>query len=299
MDREYFKYTGPGRFDKAINTLLGMLEGITMDLKISQTENELLSGWLDQNREFRHRHPLNQLVPTVELAISDGYLDENEHADLVWLCRKLQSTEYYNTITADIQSLHGVLAGIIADGRISEEELEGLSNWIADHEHLQGCWPYDEAHSLTTSILADHKIDDLEQQKLKTFFSEFVSASGDQSINKSLIAEAGSIKGLCAVCPSITFENSVFCFTGESPKCSRKELARIVELLKGQYSNNVTTLLNYLVIGAFSNPCWSYACYGRKVEKAVQLRKQGCNILIVHENDFVDAVLDSGITVPW
>lgn len=31
---------------------------------------------------------------------------------------------------------------------------------------------------------------------------------------------------------------------------------------------------------------WAFSCYGRKVEKAVQLRKDGSQVIIVHENDF-------------
>jgi hypothetical protein len=37
-------------------------------------------------------------------------------------------------------------------------------------------------------------------------------------------------------------------------------------------SKSVVRGLNYLVIGADGNPCWTYACYGRKVEAAVILR---------------------------
>jgi len=32
--------------------------------------------------------------------------------------------------------------------------------------------------------------------------------------------------------------------------------------------------------------------YGRKVEKAIQLRKEGHKIILVHENDFWDAIED-------
>ena len=52
--------------------------------------------------------------------------------------------------------------------------------------------------------------------------------------------------------------------------------------------------VDYLVIGADGNPCWAFACYGRKVEKAVELRKSGVRIMIIHESDFHDAVLDAG-----
>ena len=48
----------------------------------------------------------------------------------------------------------------------------------------------------------------------------------------------------------------------------------------------------FLVISAKGNPCWAFSCYGRKVEKAVKLRKKGHAIVIVHESDFWDAVED-------
>jgi hypothetical protein len=50
--------------------------------------------------------------------------------------------------------------------------------------------------------------------------------------------------------------------------------------------NSVSRKTNYLIVGDDGNPCWAFACYGRKVEKAINLRKQGTQIIIVHENDF-------------
>jgi hypothetical protein len=48
--------------------------------------------------------------------------------------------------------------------------------------------------------------------------------------------------------------------------------------------------LDYMVFGTAGNPCWAYACYGRKVEQAVALRKEGYRLMIVH--DFRDALAD-------
>ncbi len=50
--------------------------------------------------------------------------------------------------------------------------------------------------------------------------------------------------------------------------------------------------MNHLVVGGDGNPCCSYACYGRKVEKAIELRKTGAEIVIVHEFDLHDAIED-------
>jgi hypothetical protein len=41
---EYSKYMNRARLDKAVNTLLGILQGMAMDLKISGSEVALLSN---------------------------------------------------------------------------------------------------------------------------------------------------------------------------------------------------------------------------------------------------------------
>ncbi len=94
------------------------------------------------------------------------------------------------------------------------------------------------------------------------------------------------------MCPEIEFSGATFCFTGAFSKYTRKELAATVERLGGNFSPNITKGVRYLIIGANGNPCWAYACYGRKVEKAIELRKSGARMLLVHENDFQDAVAD-------
>jgi len=290
---EYFAYMGRARLDKAINTLLGILQGITIDLRINDKEVDLITNWINENSEFKDRHPINEIMPALESSIADGYLDEEERLDLLWICEKLQSNEYYDRATSDMQVLHGLLAGIVADGYISDQEIHGLSEWILDHSNLLCNWPYDEVSSLLTGILSDGKIDDAERRLLQSFFSEFVGKQGSPSINNSLKFEGAAITGLCAVCPEISFPNSIFCFTGSSPKYTRSEFAKIVEGLNGWFSKSLTQEVDYLVIGAQANPCWAYACYGRKVEKAVELRKQGFKLLLVHENDFLDAVADA------
>jgi NAD-dependent DNA ligase len=90
----------------------------------------------------------------------------------------------------------------------------------------------------------------------------------------------------------VVFQGKVFGFTGASTKYSRKEFEEIVQALGGIVARSVSKKLDYLIIGADGNPCWAYACYGRKVEMAVALRKAGARILLVHENDFHDAVAD-------
>jgi hypothetical protein len=289
---EYLKYMGRARLDKAVNTLLGILQGISFDSRIDGKEISLLDQWLRENSEFRNCHPFTELIPVLEESLLDECLEKEEYLDLLWICEKLRSTEYYGATTADIQILHGILGGIISDGIITEPELKGLSAWISDHEYLAGCWPYDEIGSLVLGVLADKKIDEQEQRLLNDFFGEFIP--GLAPVPAGYSSERGkSITGLCAVCPNVVFPGSIFCFTGSSPQHTRKDFCKIVEDRRGIASKSVNKDINYLVIGSGGNPCWAYACYGRKVEQAIDLRRKGHRLLLVHENDFLDAAAET------
>lgn len=291
--RPYAKFTTRARLEKCVNSLLGIIEGIAIDGAINPSELAFFKLWLGDHQEVQELHPFNELVPVVQAAVADGVLTHDERDDIVWLCERLRSADYYDKTTADLQRLHAIIGGIVADGNISEDELRGLSTWLQDHEHLKTCWPYDEIDSLITAIMADQRIDEQEHKMLKDFFSEFVAVLDERTIVSPSISEGGTIVGLCAVCPEIEFEGSKFCFTGASSRYTRSQLTDTVSRLGGEVVPSLSAKVKYLIIGAEGNPCWAYACYGRKVEKAVELRKAGIRVLIVHENDFHDAVADS------
>lgn len=288
----YFNFTGKARLEKSINSLLGIVEGISVDAKINESELGFLHHWVNEHRELGNLHPFNELMPLVAQALEDGMLSDEERQDICWLCERLRSSEYFDKVTADTQRLHAMVGAIAADGRVMEDELRGLAHWLLEHDHLKTCWPYDEIDSLVTKIMSDGRIDDDEHRVVQGFFSEFIALFDNRTIVSPLLTEGTSLVGLCAVCPEISFAQSIFCFTGASSKFTRTEFTALVNRLGGEAVNGVSAKLNYLVIGADGNPCWAYACYGRKVEKAVELRKQGKRIVIVHENDFHDALAD-------
>lgn len=288
----YRKFTGMSEFEKAVNSLIGLIEGIAIDATINDAEVGFLQTWLDGQRIRAHRHPFNELFPVLNAAVADGVLSAEEKADILWLCKRLTSAEYFRRATADMQRLHSLVAGIGSDGLISVEEIRGLSIWLQENDHLKTCWPYDEIESLVTSVLADGKIDPEEHAVLMSFFGEFIAVLDNKTVVNPRLIVGESLVGVCAVCPEIRFAESVFCLTGASHKYSRREFETLISKLGGVTTSAVSKKVHYLVVGADGNPCWAYACYGRKVERAVELRKDGHPIVIVHENDFHDAVAD-------
>jgi NAD-dependent DNA ligase len=295
MDSDISKYhffTARSRMEKSVNSLIGLVEGISIDGVVNEREMSFIHQWLMEHAELKGRHPYNELIPVLEAAVADGVFSSEERADITWLCERLRSTEFYNQTTADLQRLHGIVGGIIADGVVTEAELKGLSLWMGEHEHLKTCWPYDEISSLITSVMADKRIDEKEQVVLKAFFSEFVAVLDEKTIVSPQLEITGSFVGLCAVCPEIEFEGRKFCFTGASARHTRSALSKMVQDLGGEVATSLTSSVSYLIVGAEGNPCWAFACYGRKVEKAVDLRKAGSRVMVIHENDFHDAVAD-------
>ena len=286
----YYKYTGPARLDKAIHTLAGILDGITADDEVSPEELRVLSGWIYQHMEFVQRHPFSEIIPVVSKALEDRHLTKDEQDDLIWLCQRLSAEQgYYDAVTADMQQLHGIMAGVSFDGQITEAELRGVRAWMDDHEHLRTLWPYDELDALIASVLADGKISPTEHKELLSFFSDFAKTTGHASVSLKL-DDLPSVRGICAVDPQITFHERVFCFTGKSQKASRVQIEQLVAGKGGKFKDNVVLDTDYLVVGADGNPCWAYACYGRKIEQAVTHRKNGHRMLLVHEFDFWDSI---------
>jgi hypothetical protein len=277
-----------------------MVRGITIDSELNAEEVAELLNWTREYSDLLGRAPFAELKQKLDEILADGQIDPEEQEDLLWVCRNLSpESDYYDAITHDIQQLHGIMHGIMADGRITLDEAKGLQEWITEHADLKGTYPYDELDSLLTSILNDGQIDVEEQQVLASFFEDFIEYSFAKKIRtegqrvKGSLPKSFTVPGICSMCPDIAFDGRVFTFTGTSTKATRKQIADQITELGAAFSPNVSSETHYLVVGAGGNPCWAFSCYGRKVEKAVESRKSGNSILIVHESDFWDAVEDN------
>ena len=116
----------------------------------------------------------------------------------------------------------------MADGEISDKEILTLKSWVQSNEFLTGCYPFDEIESLLLTILEDGKVTDDERNILKAFFSNFIDLKTSYNLNSpemEALKEQYSVAGICAVCQKIDFKNSVFCFTGQSERAKRSEIA--------------------------------------------------------------------------
>lgn len=295
---EYRQFMKREEMHKALNTLMGILKGISADGEITEAENEEVRNWYELHRAFINIHPFNQIIPVIETAFADGFIDMDELHDILWLCQKLTTDNtdklYFDITTSKIQQLEGMLHGMLSDGTLDDNELKILNDWLNENDFLSGTYPFDEIYSLLLAAKEDGSISADERNMLKAFFASFVDTRASCNIHEvdvNKLRDEYSIQGICAICPEISFSDKTFCFTGTSQRATRSEIAEIIKEKGAVFVKGVSKKTDYLIVGGDGNPCWAFSCYGRKVEQAMLLRRNGHRITIVHENDFWDEIL--------
>ena len=199
-------------------------------------------------------------------------------------------------VTATIipaQTSYNLESGLLYS--VNGEELFRINKWLYENEHLNTFYPYDEIRSLLLSILSDGKIDEEERIVLLAYFNQFVNLNNNEIKEKiNELTKDVTISGLCTSEPDVTFDGKTFCITGILQRGNREVLQNRIEDLGGIPTDNLTKKTDYLIVGDNGNPAWAFSCYGRKVEKALQMRKEGHTIVMIHEFDFFDIVDDLG-----
>lgn len=293
---EYRMFSEPAELHKSINQLRGMLGGIAADGNMSEMEVKELAHWCSLHANLRGRHPFSEILPLVEKAMADGKIDEEERQDVLWVCSNFaDDSHYYNVIISSIQFLNGLVHGILADNQLSDKEIEALNTWVTCNDYLKGTCPFDSLLTLISRILQDQKISESEREELTAFLGGIVEFKDSLNLDEKYFEELRkkySIGGICAANPEISFGNKAFVLSGEFEIGTKQTALETINRLGGVVRTNPSGRTDFLVIGNLGNPCWKYANYGRKVEMALEIQRNGGKVQIINENDFWDAVND-------
>ena len=287
-------YTAKQEADKAIHSLKGILLGINFDNEVNAHEASELRQWVKDHQHFSRKNPFSEFMTLIDSLLSGDHPSKEILEDIWWLTQKYEAGNYYyNAVTTDLQILQGLCHGILSDGIVNDTEILELEKWIRNHRHLANYFPYDEINALLLTVLADKRVDEKERKVLLAYFKQFANIKDPEIARKiEEDTEGVTISGLCTTDLNITIQGRKFCITGVLKRSPRKQLERDIQSLGGFTNDSVTEDTDYLVVGDNGNPAWAFSCYGRKVEKAVEMRKRGHHIAIVHEFDFCDVIDD-------
>jgi hypothetical protein len=186
----------------------------------------------------------------------------------------------------DVAELLGLAKGVLADGVVSEDEARYLLAWSENHPGSISKWPISLIFSRLRQVFDDGIIDAEERRELHELLAALVG--GTASI--ILGYDATSELPLDTPPPLICWHQEVYVFTGRFAFGTRAHCEREVHQRGGSCESNITRRTSFLVLGTFGSRDWKQTSYGRKIERAVELRASGFPLRIVGEDHWAQAL---------
>lgn len=72
----------------------------------------------------------------------------------------------HRRITRDLAEMLGLAKGVLADGRVSDEEVRALNAWTEAHPDVVSAWPGRILHRRLRTILSDGRVTNQERADL-------------------------------------------------------------------------------------------------------------------------------------
>lgn len=176
-----------------------------------------------------------------------------------------------------IDELIGMARGLVADGELSDAEINMLERWLAVNVGLAESPIIATLYRRVEDLLRDGHVSEDERRELFDTLTSFVGVP----------QEAGELLPptclpLCNPKPQIEFSGKQFCFTGTFAYGSRGTCEALVQRLGGA-SGSLTRKTNYLVIGSYVTEAWKHSSFGLKIIKGMEMRDNGVPIAIIDE----------------
>lgn len=183
----------------------------------------------------------------------------------------------------DNEHLLGLAHGLIADGKLVDEEIRCLVEWMNKHEQPVRTWPASVVHDRLARALEDGVIDEEERKDLFDLLRSMVGPDFPGAIASTELPAVAA--------PGPIFHSGFsFCVTGRFAFGPRRIVEKEIEGRGGFVHGAVTLGTDYLLIGSVGSRDWKHTSYGNKIEKAVQYRDRGSKILIIGEDRWVEAL---------
>lgn len=197
--------------------------------------------------------------------------------------------------TRDLDEMIGLCRGVLADGVVNLAEAIFILQWLEDHPDIVRSWPASVLYEALDAMLEDGQLHPNEEQALLGILVELTGAP--VRISLEVVDENGRVINseertltTSTTLPlhepeePISFEGKNFCFTGQFLFASRRDCEAVVTQLGARCQKGLNKKTDYLVIGEVGSSAWAHSSFGRKIEKAVLLIEQGCDLYIVSED---------------
>jgi NAD-dependent DNA ligase len=183
-----------------------------------------------------------------------------------------------NEFRRSLGALVGIAQGLVCDGKLSDQEIHYLNDWLANNDAISFRWPGDVICSSVKLALADGVITESERTALTEILQKMIGGS------LQTLAAATHVTELAYDdLDLIEYTDAKFCLTGDFVFGTRSRCEGEIKKKGGTPCKAVTKALRYLLVGSLGSPEWKHGSFGSKVEKAMAYKQNGCPILIVDE----------------
>jgi len=188
-----------------------------------------------------------------------------------------------NNISKAFDRLIGLCMGILADGELNRHEAIFFQEWVDQIAELEPIWPFPEISNELKRIYSTREIEAETTEQVKQLIQKILGS--DHCNGEDIKDSYSSDLPLNSPPPSkIVFSGSQFVLTGRFEFGTRAKVVEKIKEHKGcvkdGFPNKETS---YLVIGSHVSRDWYYTSYGRKIERAMELRDEGYAIAIISE----------------
>ena len=270
---------------RALFGLRGILSGVVADQKLNEKELLFLDAWLQSQQYLAAEADVRQILAKVGDIVADGKVEPDELVSMQqWIRAFIADTEDGDqSRVAQGNELMGFLTGIASDGVLNDQEVNALSDWLNEHNAVRDSWPASVIVDRLNNILEDGVISDEEREDLLQTLRGITSPA----TNPTGIGYEASTEVWEDEVDHVDIADKLFCLTGDFVVGDRNTVDTLLRMKGAELSTSVTSRVDYLVIGTLASRDWLYTSHGRKIEKALLLRREGAGITIITERSLL------------
>lgn len=212
---------------------------------------------------------------------------ERDHQDDLMGHPAIRASLEHQQMRRSVEQLLGIVSGITADGQLNAQEVIFLRTWLSENQAAASVWPGTAIACQLDTVLRDGVITPEELTHLHDVLVQLIGSSFNETGSTSREPTTLPVNDNVAV----NFNGASVCFTGTFIYGTRQACARVTEKAGAVILENVNGKLRYLVVGGIITESWAHSSFGRKIQKAAEMRDQGYEIHIVSEKRWMDALL--------
>lgn len=276
---EAFSFTREKK--KAMHGLKGILTGIVADKRLNELEFLFLDTWLKSQQYLNEDKDVLNILRQVGDILEDGQISR---AELDQMQQRIAAIASERETMADsvgrMDELIGFITGVASDGVLNDDEIIALSDWLLQNSAIQDIWPATLISDRLAVILDAGTIEEKQRADLLAVINRITGEGQVVQYQASTEMWEDRIEAL-------EFAGATFCLTGEFVSGDRDAVDALLKRLGANTSSSVHRGVDYLVIGTLAGRDWLYTSHGRKIEKALLLKREGDPITVITERTLI------------